>query len=1405
MTPFSAPGQPTQPPYVREPYERCEGLYPWIIYKNQGNGVLASAPVIKYSPVPLESDNGDSATSGPTIGSTGHGIFDFDGDGRNDAVKLDEPGNTWQVWRGDGTGGFEPRVHVIPRLTYPLNSISSNGIPSSYPDNMSTAQGTFDLNGDGLPDRWFRNSNGAANFSWHNGTSFDTVGVGGNYTGTVNLPVASGTPLKPGADTKFVPRAPIPTPPNRIEKGDTYAWNRLADADNDGRLDIVSVAPPPVLAPVSVFYNMGGAFNPSPVGWNGSTAGVLRNANTDADVTGSWWQLKSDLVDLDGDGIAESTIFDGTNMQRFEPGFAGSPPRLIVTINNGRGTTSTIRYASMHDKTTVIQSPDQVWFDGRPKASPSNQWVVKSLSTADALSATTSVATQFYLNPRYGADDDGRYGFRGFEEVWTNAASGSQSVERFDYAVDWSGRLVESRVHPTQAVYPAFPAEVRTIDRTTWKERSLFSGVIKTFHAITREHFTCANGQTTATCTPAAAPGYTRTEIAQTSFGNAGGTPVLWMDTETILQAAIALANGDRRTLGTFTLKSEPALYRLRSLTTTRAQRVAGVWVMYGKSAKTWDTELKFKLTDEVWFDSVDANRAITRYVYDPANGNLVERYKPVQNAANTTKTTYYYDNRKLYVATETNELGHVRRFAYDYGSGTKLVTTGPNLATCGGGCPANAPTGSVCLPTEQYATKVDGLGRAIEQWATVSDDGCTFFYHQLATTSYVDTLSPPPSVTEHTRIDAATSVWKRSRTDLDGVGRPIRETIFVQGTAPADQVSTFTYSPAGTLIAVELPDPTANSAARVQYLYTYDSLKRPLTIRRPDSTTLSGKSGFDIAYNGLTKTTSEIVGAAGGTPASTMTIADRFGRLSQVREQTATTWHTTTYTYDPDDNVSTIVDPESVTTSLVHDFGGRRTQITRGTREWKYTYTKNGNMSSEQVPGSTGVTDAINYTTTTAYDDLDRPIQSLNGQRALSSADQSAFGNAREDLTYDVGGNMVGKLRYYNAYPPGSSLASVNVDTRLTTQGQLFSTTHSLNIAGYTQKSRRFYQDFYLFGGVRNTTYFDQVGAGTQGTQSTIFYDARALPSYALLVTGPTVNSQVGVQQRNVAGLVTQRRSTLLPTPNGPYVQSAWTYDALGRVTSQVVAKGPTSSQVARQDLSYFGNDDPKQIDHILGFDNKVINYTYDHRHQLLTAASTATGYFSGTYNYGNAGRLVSVHEAQTINPPPAGSDVKPRNVNYIYGGTDPEQVTALTNVNGGATYASFAYDAAGNMTVKCTNGAIASCAGAGKERFDFVYDGKDQLRRVTRRLADAVTGTEEYWYDGNGARLAVVKKNAAAVKTEMIWFIGETQAHYDGAGDVTHVYSHLSLGTPVSRINRTSDSTTSIEYQFHGLASST
>src|SRR5207237_8008712 len=135
--------------------------------------------------------------------------------------------------------------------------------------------------------------------------------------------------------------------------------------------------------------------------------------------------------------------------------------------------------------------------------------------------------------------------------------------------------------------------------------------------------------------------------------------------------------------------------------------------------------------------------------------------------------------------------------------------------------------------------------------------------------------------------------------------------------------------------------------------------------------------------------------------------------------------------------------------------------------------------------------------------------------------------------------------------------------------------------------------------------------------------------------------------------------------------------------------------------------NDDPSSLTHSLGTAAKRFDFGFDRRHQLTSVTSATAGYFNATYDYGLAGRFMHARESQTINPLPPGTEVKNRDVNYVYGGTDPAQVTALTNVSSRPAYAGYVYDAAGNQTKR----AYPTI----NESWDYVYHGMEQHRLAT------------------------------------------------------------------------------------------
>ena len=187
---------------------RCEGLYPWFIYKNQGNGTFPAVPDVKYQPVPLESDGGDSSLYSSSFQSQNHGVFDFDGDGILDGVlhgkEAGSSGNPdgWYVWLGDGTGAIGPKRYYVPtrlahsNLSYVETAEAQNRISAAIGnpgDPVGLHVGTVDLNGDALPDHFLVTTNSAnppvpvnTNIAMNDGTMFELLGP--TQQGEVNTP-----------------------------------------------------------------------------------------------------------------------------------------------------------------------------------------------------------------------------------------------------------------------------------------------------------------------------------------------------------------------------------------------------------------------------------------------------------------------------------------------------------------------------------------------------------------------------------------------------------------------------------------------------------------------------------------------------------------------------------------------------------------------------------------------------------------------------------------------------------------------------------------------------------------------------------------------------------------------------------------------------------------------------------------------------------------------------------------------------------------------------------------------------------------------------------------------------------------------------------------------------------------
>ncbi len=123
-------------------------------------------------------------------------------------------------------------------------------------------------------------------------------------------------------------------------------------------------------------------------------------------------------------------------------------------------------------------------------------------------------------------------------------------------------------------------------------------------------------------------------------------------------------------------------------------------------------------------------------------------------------------------------------------------------------------------------------------------------------------------------RSDEDTTLKLHDNTDIDGHGRPYVKTVYTQGQAPNNAVTTYAYRNDGTLQSISVPDPSQNNAATVSYTYNFDSLGRATSMYRPDGS-VGNQSGATISYDGLQTTASEVLGASGGVLATTVSQKD--------------------------------------------------------------------------------------------------------------------------------------------------------------------------------------------------------------------------------------------------------------------------------------------------------------------------------------------------------------------------------------------------------------------------------------------------------------------------------------------------------------------------------------------------
>ena len=1337
------------PPNPRQPLRKCGG-YVWVIYWNNGSGIditdLARRSSV-ISPVPLESNAADSSLGAKRSGfaSQFHAIIDLDGDGLLDAVtkeaRLDEneepiQTNMWFVFRGDGTGHFLPRANGYPYVWFAPYSSGFSVAASLFTPGVPAEQGTsrsfgwagvMDASADGAPDLLYLRpgdlTGDAVTLFMNRGEGFRNLGAVDIY---FNQPLWLDV-----LNYSFVDNALKPAGSNVVTQGDRRSLATPLDYDGDGRLDFYDGR---FVTDLGTIY--GGDGTGELMNGVSLPLGSMLRSHLEAG-TGQFRQ-RSDLVDIDGDGVAEWVEDNGTQFVTHGELNDGRPMRLLNGIDNGAGGIVDVRYqASTRTAIDIPGTDDHV-------GTPSHTWVVDTMTATDAGGSQPAATTTYrYGAPVWNADQLGRYGFRGFGKTRTIRPLGAVVDSTFDYSVDWSGRLSETSSFASAPDATADRPD--TIASTTWAQFDLFAASVKSFQPTTRKEWTCSTGQTRAQCQASGGALQTdaTTYVAQAAEGDATGLALLYYPRHVWRKRSGGIQDGDRKVLSDHLLYSGADFYRLRINLEQVYERVAGADVLRSDTRHTWTANGSgppgafHQKTNARPASGVNATEL--RY-NETGTGLVTGRKKPQQfSTSSTLRSQVGYDPvyPVLPVTTE-NELDHLVLTDRDLGTGAVLSTRGPNPIS----------GGTTCNQYEEVRTEIDGFGRPLRVYLTTEDSNGACLLELAQTFTYVD--SAPRKVIEDRVITFGQPDTTRVETTFDGFGRVRTRKEYRFEAGLPDRVDSFGYDVQGNLASYTTPDPSDDSTATVTYQYVHDPFDRPVHVVRPGTPS----SEVTWSYNGLATTRTEV--AASGPEAETTTTEDVFGRLVRVDERrNATEIATTLYTHDPLDNVKTITDPDGLVTTLDHDWRSRRTAITRGARVFRYEYDLNGNLLREIAPVPAGA-DPLLYTTSTLYDDLDRPWSRLPGVRALTTAQLNSFGHSATTYVYDQNPNGVGRLT------SASSLVvqrSFQYDGRGNVKVDQLGFTLPTSV-GVMSDSRTITRGYNALGGVISEKHGDDANAPTWTTTT---YDRRGAPKELTWQQMPPVI--LGTATRNVAGLT---KSIL-----GGSVRQTWTYDQLGRVIDIKGTSSPSQTVRVNEQWTYYGMDDPETLLAFRGgLPQRVFTFSFDDRHQLTDADDDSSSGYTGHFEYRASGRLDRAVIA-SVGAPMA----PPRDVNYVYATAadrDPEALTRLQS-NIGAAPVIYTSDDSGNIATRDEDGT------GGQPSFKFIYDGEDQQRRATAPNLD----NELYYYDHSGQRVLAVSRLSGGTITKVRLWHASLEIEYAASGAVVETLAHLALGgQPVARV---------------------
>ena len=779
-----------------------------------------------------------------------------------------------------------------------------------------------------------------------------------------------------------------------------------------------------------------------------------------------------------------------------------------------------------------------------------------------------------------------------------------------------------------------------------------------------------------------------------------------------------------------------------------------------------------------------------TNYAYDQAGNTDQETGPPVSTvsyAAQTPATvrpvtSYGYDTFGDQTQVQ-DPGGNVTTSAYD-GDGRVVSVTQPSYTPPG--------SSSAITATTKYAYDEDG-----NLTSATDPEGNTTSYAYDALGDLVSQTDPQLTG------QSAPGVWNYTY-DADGEQ--------LSGTSPAGAETQETYDYFGDVATATQDIRTSSGTQANTTSYTYDYRGDPLTVTTPDGVVTTNTydhlgeltstanvygnaTSYDYDYLGdvtHVNNPDQSFTAYGYDPAGSLTSADEYGvppaapaignplstqsyGYDASGNQTSVTdgnGHTTSYTYNAADELTSQVQPVSSsasdTTSYGYDPAGDQTEVTdpRGNPTWT-TYNSWSLPESVIEPATAAATTAGDRTWTTAYNADSQPATVTEpggitlsygydqmGEETSESGSGASAPTSSQTFGYDLDGDLT------SATAPGGTDAFSYNDA-----GQLTATSGPSGTASFGYNGDGLMTSRTDAAGTTDYTYdaadrLSSVADPLTGSTLSYGYNADSLPVTVSYAKGSTAGPK---QTLTYTGLQQLASDTLASASGATIASASYGYDADGNLTSQ-----DTTGYAGAASATYGYNQADELTSATTG--GTATDYGYDADGDLTQAGGTSYTYNAQDQPVSSATSAGTTSYAYTLSG--ALSSVTPLSgtaADYTanaYGQT----VTAPGGI-------SYGYDALGRLATRTTSSGTA----------DFAYSGTGDTL--------ASDGTTSYTYDPSGN---LVAEQASGGTAEAAL----TDVHGDVTGAFTPASSTTSLAasaaySPYGTVTASSGTMPALGYQ--------